>query len=89
VIIVAFKDWNVSRLALQSLRQSVIDALSNLPNYDSASKVLMWGLRKISAGTGISEIHQSYEKNPVEAQPSYLSQRIILEVVETSFDPRS
>lgn len=84
VLIVAFKDWNVSRLALQSLRQSVIDALTDTAHYDSASVTLAWGLRGISAGTGISEIHQAYEQNPVEALPTYLSQRIILAVEETS-----
>ena len=83
-LIVRFVDWDTSMLAFRDTRQTVIDALTATMYYDSASVNLAWGLRGISNGSGIDPVYDRYNENSAESIPVYLSQRIILEVEETS-----
>jgi hypothetical protein len=83
-LLVRFIDWDTSRLAMRDLRQAVIDALTDTTHYSASSVTLAWGLRGIASGSGISEVYDRYNENSAESLPVYLSQRIILEVEETS-----
>ena len=83
-LIVKFIDWDTSMLAFRDLRQSVIDALKSTMYYNSSSVTLGWGLRSIASASGIDPVYDRYEANPSESIPIFLSQRIILEVEETS-----
>jgi len=83
-LIVRFTDWDDSMLALRNARQTIISNLRDTTHYQNASAALAWGLRRISAGSGVSEIYDKYNENTVESLPVYLSQQINMEVAETS-----
>lgn len=83
-LIVRFEDWDDSSTALRNARQTIIDALRDTTHYHASSSLLAWGLRGMSAGTGISEIYDKYNENAVESLPVYLSQAINLAVEETN-----
>lgn len=83
-LIIRFLDWDTSLLAFRDARQSVIDHLLATKYYSAASADLAWGLRGISSGSGIDPVYDRYNENASESLPVYLSQRIILEVEETS-----
>lgn len=83
-LVVRFTDWDTARAALRDARESVITHLRKTENYNNASGLLAWGLRKISSGSGIEDIYDKYNENPIESLPVYLSQTIILEVEETA-----
>jgi hypothetical protein len=73
-------------IAFQVARQSVIDALVNVSNYDRASVKLGWGLLSISSSGTVDPVYDRYNENSAESLPVYLSQKIILRVKEITGD---
>jgi len=85
-LIVRFVNWDTSMIAFQVARQSVIDALVNVSNYDRASVKLGWGLLSISSSGTVDPVYDRYNENSAESLPVYLSQKIILRVKEITGD---
>jgi len=85
-LIVRFVNWDTSMIAFQVARQSVIDALVNVSNYDRASVKLAWGLLNISSSGTVDPVYDRYNENSAESLPVYLSQKIILRVKEITGD---
>lgn len=82
-LIIRFTDWDTTMLSMRDVRQSVLAALRDTTHYHASSTALAWGLHKMTAATGISEIYDKYNENAAESLPVYLSQTINLEVEET------
>jgi len=80
--IVRFTDWDDTLVSVRNTRQTILAALRDTTHYHASSTALAWGLRRISAVTGISEIYDKYNDNTTESLPVYLSQTINLEVDE-------
>jgi len=81
-LVVRFIDWDTSRLAIRDARETIVNALRKTENYNSASAILAYGIRRIYSGSGISEVYDKYNENAAESLPAFLSQTITLEVVE-------
>jgi hypothetical protein len=85
-LIVRFVNWDVSMLAFRDARQSVIDGLVNVSNYQRASAKLAWGLLSVSSSGTVDPVYDRYNENSAESLPVYLSQRITLRVKEITGD---
>lgn len=75
-VIVKFTDWDESRSALGTTRQSVIDQLKVTESYQDASGRLAWGLRGIRSLEPVSEIYDRYVENPEESLPVFLAHKL-------------
>ena len=80
-LVVKFLDWDVSRADLAAKRETVLAALRDTKNYNSASIALAWGLREIG-GAEISPVYDRYATNPSESLPVFLSQEMTATVEE-------
>lgn len=86
MLVVKFIDWDTSRTALTTVRQTVLNALMNVEDYADASALLAFGLQQINSETPIGEIYDRYLEGGVEALPVFLAQRITLQVLEIQQD---
>lgn len=82
-LLVRFIDWDTSMLAMRDARATVLTALRDTTHYHASSTALAWGLRKLSAATGIDAVYDRYNENTAESIPVFLAQKINLEVEET------
>jgi hypothetical protein len=82
MLVVKFIDWDTSRTALSTVRQTVLTALMDVEKYSDASALLAFGLQSINSETPIGEIYDRYLEEAVEALPVFLAQRITLQVLE-------
>jgi hypothetical protein len=82
MLVVKFTDWDASRSALSTVRQTVITALMDVEHYLPASALLAFGLQSIDSETPIGEIYDRYLEDAVEALPVFLAQRLTAQVLE-------
>jgi len=82
-LIVRFVDWDTSMLAMRDARATILTALRDTTHYHASSTALAWGLKRLSAASGIDAVYDSYNENTAESIPVYLSQRINFDVLET------
>jgi len=81
-LIVRFENWNISKPALSSLRQSILDKFLDLESFSSSMSKLAVGFRRLWPAGPISGIYDRYLENEQEALPVYLSQTILIRVHE-------
>jgi hypothetical protein len=76
-LIVAFTDWDTSLNNFRVIRQAVIDMLDG-----STDTTLGGAVRRVRSDGPIGQIYSVEVVDPAYATPAFLSQRIIVEMIE-------